>query len=149
MTMSKKRSSYIEGSVEQYFRNLVNLMNKISSDPLNEENNQRIRVPFFPFVWDLNQVYLIFKEFYNLKLFDNMGFIITSRDYSEIKEAFLFKFKKTDEEEIGTGQARFTYEIIPLNIRKHQKNFKELSNLVAKFDVKAFKFVPEFCSQGI
>ncbi|TFG20923.1 MAG: hypothetical protein EU530_01865 [Promethearchaeota archaeon] len=142
--MSKKRSSYIEGSVEEYFRNLVKLMNEISSEPLNEENNQRIRVPFFPFVWDLNQVYLIFKEVYNLKLFDNMGFIITRRDYSEIKEAFLFKFNETDEEEIGTGQARFKYEIIPLNIRKHQKSFKELSNLVAKFDVKAFKFVQNF-----
>ncbi|MHA1110133.1 MAG: hypothetical protein ACTSRE_03485 [Promethearchaeota archaeon] len=144
ITMPKKRSSYVEGSVEQYFRNLVKLMNKISSEPLNEEQNQRIRVPFFPFVWDLNQVYLIFKEFYNLKLFDNMGFIITSRDYSEIKEAFLFKFKETDEEEIGTSQVRFEFEIIPLNIRKHQKNFKELSGLVSKFNVKAFKFVQNF-----
>ncbi len=84
---------------------------------------------------------MIFKEFHRLKLFDNMGFIITSRDYSEIKEAFLFKFIETEEEEIGTGQTRFKFDIHTLNIRKHQKSFQDLSDLVSKFDVGSFKFV--------
>ncbi len=90
--MSKIRSPYVKGSVEQFFRDLVKLMNKTSESPLDEEKNQKIRVPFFPFIWDLNQFYFIMKELYRLKLFDNMGFVITSRDYSEIHECFLFKF---------------------------------------------------------
>jgi len=142
--MSKSHSSYIIGSVEQFFRDLVSLMNKISPDPLNEERNKKIRVPFFPFIWDLNQFYFIMKEFYHLRLFDNMGFIITSRNYSEIHESFLFKFIETNEEEIGTGQTRLDFEIIPLNIQKQKGTFKQLRKLIGSFNVQAFKFVQNY-----
>ncbi|MBN2154567.1 MAG: hypothetical protein JW776_00800 [Candidatus Lokiarchaeota archaeon] len=144
--MSIVRTSYKKGSVEQFFRTLVSQLNKISEEPLDEEKNHKIRIPFFPFIWDLNQFYFLLKELYRLKLFDNMGFVITNRDYSEIFECFLFKFIETGKEEIGTGQPRFDFKVISLD-RKNKKYYKELKELIANFDVRAFKFVQNFAQK--
>lgn len=139
-----EKSCYQTGAVRDCFDALVKRLNEISEDPLNEEKDDRIRVPFFPLTWDISQFYFLLKEFYRLKLFDNMAFIITNRDYSEIQEIFLFKFIETDEEEIGTGRARLKFQIQPIEDDIESDIMKKLNQLVADFDVEVFKFLQNY-----
>lgn len=139
--VKKIEVGYQKGDVVKFFKSLVEKLNIVSEDPLNEEKDSRIRVPFFPLSWDISQIYFLMKEFYNIKLFDNMAFIITNKDYSVIHEVFTFEFLKTDEEETRTGQTRYSFQIQEFPEDIYKEVFVQLNKYVASFDVKIFKYL--------
>ncbi|MHA1339301.1 MAG: hypothetical protein ACTSRZ_11580 [Promethearchaeota archaeon] len=143
------RHQYNKGEVEKFFRKLVENLNKISENPLDTKNDIRIRVPFFPLQWDLSQFYFISKEFYKIKLFADMVFIITNKDYSEAQEIFILKFNPTDEEEIITAQQRFNFEIISIEIDQYPNEMEMINKYLKEFDVKIFKFMQNFLKNTI
>ncbi|MHA1819751.1 MAG: hypothetical protein ACTSU2_06325 [Promethearchaeota archaeon] len=144
---SNNSEGYVKGAVQTFFKHMVQLLNEVSEDPLNPEYQSRIRVPFFPVSWDISQYYFILKEFFKLGLFDQMGFIITNRDYTSINEIFLIRCDQLEEEEIGTNQARCKFSMINLNEHEHEDLYIELTKYVKAFSPKAYKVLKEYADK--
>lgn len=147
--VKKVEVGYQKGDVVKFFKSLVEKLNIISEDPLNEDKDSRIRIPFFPLLWDVSQFYFLMKEFYYVKLFDNMAFIITNKDYSKIHEIFTFQFIKTDEEETGTSQNRYIFQIQEFDNEKNRDVYDQLNIYVSSFDVKIFKYLQKILSDSL
>lgn len=149
--MSKKSEKngkfFDKKSVEKYFSSYGDIMYKISKDPLNEEINRRVRFPFFPVKWDVNQIYFYLKELNRANLYNKMCFIIATRDYSSIHDILMTEFVEIDEEEIGTGEPRYVYRMIPFKMLEHKDQLKKLTEYVRNFDIKIFHYLQNFLKE--
>lgn len=149
--MSKKSEKngkfFDKKSVEKYFSSYGDIMYKISKDPLNEEINKRVRFPFFPVKWDANQIYFYLKELNRANLYNKMCFIIATRDYSSIHDILMTEFVEIDEEEIGTGEPRYVYRMIPFKMQEHKDQLKKLTEYVSNFDIKIFHYLQNFIKE--
>jgi hypothetical protein len=142
--LEKNGNLFDKKSVERSFASYGKIMYNISKDPMNDEINERVRFPFFPVKWDANQIYFFLKELNQANLYNKMCIIIATRDYSSIHDILMTEFVKIDEEEIGTCEPRYIYNMIPFKMQEHEEELELLNEYVKNFDIKIFNYLQSF-----
>ncbi|QEE16361.1 hypothetical protein DSAG12_02191 [Promethearchaeum syntrophicum] len=120
--------------VKNNIKDLFSFMNKIALNIIDDIVIPDQLISGFPIKWDLHQIYLLLKYFYQIKPFSNYCYVIINEELSAI-DLFLVNTDKIEEKHI---ESNFTLKFNFSEI----ENTEEKSSLLKEISIKIKKMEP-------